>query len=1217
MVPAQATWARPASGPQPAAVRQERPDEDGQVFLPLLLKQQISQVTTISPEQGGKIGLPGGEVSLSVPAGAVTGTVRLEIQSANVTNPSGASRLGPVVEVTAADSAGQPVSQLLKPATLEFRYDAGDLAYFAASSLSLRSKSGASGWEYLSTQLDSARSVATASTTHFSSFGLFGPSIVSSKSYGLAADSIGNLYYLAEYSGASGTRLGLWQRSAGGSQAKTLCPLDWLPSYANEWVDLELESGSGVFYISIQRQVYRLTPKCELTEIMSMPDYASEIHGLHYSAYYKALFVAHSNAIIQIDPASGAEIRRVGDGWIGTWSDVVTDGRGWVFGLLVTQTNLHPEFSHLVWWEDPDQPGVHTEQGGFIGGRRMAIDTQDAIYLSNYAGNAISIVEPGEVTVRSYAPVYQPGALVVRASQILAASGGYVAAVPAGLPAPGGGSASLSPTNTLSGFSGAMQVTTNQAGVIPAHYTLRLGSEILRAVANYDPSSGAFGYAVPYTILQYASPWPYKAPSPGLYNLSFCGRSLLAGVMQTPGTTGAQSANTQDGNVQYLARGEWLYWASSLSKIESLESLFPVFENKNRGLILVYQFNHPGEYHFRVEDYLGAISNQTVIVSAEGQPSEPGYGRLLEYDIDPHQGLRIWYSGTHIEVPDKALPGEDPYKLKLTIWNVANPSQDAPTASSFRYELQWYPEPAQLNKPISMALPYDPSKAGGTPLGVFLDPEVQDLVDLHANVTGNEVRFSFPAGTYGAGGPGLAEVQGVQATDVSWGSLNKIGKSLWWVVGLPNEQVFDDHFTVLYNTEDASEAYAQKLLEALQTARAAFEGTYTMPSNRVIVKIAPWIAPGTRPGATTSLLFNYHLFFNNALSDDELEATAAHEFFHVLQRKNTTLEGYLLAPTWFLEGTATWAEYKVFPQNTTYLRSIGGYLDFPRYGFDQWGSMAIENQYATMAFFEYLEQEKGDGSIKEILDGLSSGQVFRVAMDLLIGDWASFYPDFAADFWMREFEPVSGWNLDASFTKIELTSAVNVLVSAQTPALSSGVIQAYWNNVKLPNPPDSFQQASGSVVRATQICEQTGVLVFDKGKRNLGELSGPADPQQVVSLNKLGDYIGVNGLFFLYANSQATQSCFLTITWETPTVIQLNPGSVAKGASASIRIEGGGFGTEAGEVVTDMGTFTPTGWATGYVTFMMPAQSSPGAISVQVKLPSGELSNPRTLTVEP
>jgi hypothetical protein len=419
-----------------------------------------------------------------------------------------------------------------------------------------------------------------------------------------------------------------------------------------------------------------------------------------------------------------------------------------------------------------------------------------------------------------------------------------------------------------------------------------------------------------------------------------------------------------------------------------------------------------------------------------------------------------------------------------------------------------------------------------------------------------------------------------------------------------------------------SEIYAQSLLNALTYARSVLQGQgYTQPSRQVIVKIAPWLTAGTQsegfvPGIGT--LGNWYMFFSDKLSDDEMRVTAAHEYFHILQKENMSAGArFVTAPTWWLEGTATWAEYLVYPDLSSYHIRIEAGGDFLHRNFSAgWGGLDANQQYATVAFALYLEEVIGGNTIKQIFGNLGVNTSFEEALTPLVGDLATFYAEFAQAYWRQNYAPAQAWNLINFIPNQRLTDAENS-VSFTAGGMTSFLTKVYGTEGGL------LAGASGGLLRAESMCEgEAGAVVYLlDGERStvLASFRNEADPIPIHKLAPFSTYDLRNPLYLLFINARP-QSCPVTMMFETPIVNRLIPETMSKGDVRVVTIEGGGFGEEIGTVSVSglAATADVVSWQKNriYVTIALADSEETGELSVRVVRAEGISSNARNVTVD-
>lgn len=1186
----------------PAAGKDNLTNGFYRIFLPAILKDHPHVV--VVDQGGGNVSWPEGNLVITFPAGAFNTPVTLYLSLASSV-PASLYDFGQTIRIEAFDPSGNPITQLNKPAILTFTFNDPD--YWIPPRLTIYSQQGQEAWLPLSTFYGPAPNQFYARTGHLSSFGLLGTAAGDFRK--MAADSAGKVYFFVGPV--------VYRQTPGAADQELYFDFSTVFGSPTTSGDLAIDTVTNDLYIGNSNKVYKLTPSKQLTNLHTVPFSGNFIQGLHFSPYYHSLFVSSIYNTYQINPADG--------GLVNTFSpskDVVTDTIGGIFFLSQAAeiTDDWPvEHSSIGYWSNSDpQVKCILPIRGFLKAGRLAMDVDDQILVPNSGADAVSIVGGDEIVVTGSVRVPRPENTVVSGASLVIASRGGLKIVPVTQRNSSTASPYLLTEGSISGKGSLIQV----GGVdpVPAHNLFRLNGKVQRniisfgrnGVITFDLTDYANSCDFPITpTLEpfYSDPLdPYSAPVHA-YHLSVGEAPSSSGLLAVPEPGNWKFVDTYSEN--HIARGAWGVFNST--KVVASDGLFPDWQGGTApgGLGLAYQFNQLGRFRFIKNN------SETFYVNVTPGGNLPGCQGSGVLHIDPSAGTIFRFNGAILEVPPGALPETALYMLEMSVCNSANPGKDTLTASSYNYQVKITPDPPQLLQPIVLRLPYDPGRPGDPPQAAYFDSGAGDLVRLDSTLANGYVNITFPVGTYSSTPPLMAPAavpvsSDLKAEPVRWGSFNQIASSLWWAVGLPNGVLVDPHFSVYYNTHDVSETYAQAVLDALNEAWNKFSGLgYTMPSNPVIVKIANWLTTGQRPGATTTLLYNYHIFLSGTLSTEMLQDTAVHEFFHVLQRKSP---GYGNAPTWFREGTATWAQWVVYPGHTGYLNEISGSLDFLKTGFDSWSGLQVEQQYATMALAAYLEQKKGEGTIKSILDLMGSLSL-RGALDLVTGNWGTFYTQFAKDYWMQKFAPVDAWNLEPAMQVVTVTQPSNTIYYQGTPALSSGLIKAYYGNT--PNPPDSFSQGVDSVVRMPNSCTLGEAWVFDKGKNILGSFIGQIDPLGpgfAAPLRKIGNYTAANPAYFLYING-GSATCSQELVWEAPTVSSLGPYAVTRNTPTQISISGSGFGPKIGQVVAGGGIYTPTIWHSGSVTFTLPGQSTPGTITIRLQTPTGALSNPKTLTI--
>jgi hypothetical protein len=135
----------------------------------------------------------------------------------------------------------------------------------------------------------------------------------------------------------------------------------------------------------------------------------------------------------------------------------------------------------------------------------------------------------------------------------------------------------------------------------------------------------------------------------------------------------------------------------------------------------------------------------------------------------------------------------------------------------------------------------------------------------------------------------------------------------------------------------------------------------------------------------------------------QMRDVLAHEFFHLLQATYTFSSGCDDA-WWLIEGSATWAEDRVYPGDHP-ANAFDTLITRPQDSLYSPSRLHEQSLYGTWAFFRYLEKIVGESTIANIFAGLS-GSSSLAATDTAIGGFQNRWPDFARYGWNQA--PVSG-----------------------------------------------------------------------------------------------------------------------------------------------------------------------------------------------------------------
>jgi len=221
---------------------------------------------------------------------------------------------------------------------------------------------------------------------------------------------------------------------------------------------------------------------------------------------------------------------------------------------------------------------------------------------------------------------------------------------------------------------------------------------------------------------------------------------------------------------------------------------------------------------------------------------------------------------------------------------------------------------------------------------------------------------------------------------------------------------------------------------------------------------------------------------SSLVGTDESEITAAHEFFHAIQDSTETYV-YAGDAAWYFEATAVWAEAKVYPGSTEYVKFIPSLAFLPHLPisfFDYPDSLDLQeyHHYGASLFIKHLDEGYGPdliqrsweeapivGSPLEVLDELLIDQSSSVESEFFAffdrnGTWD--YPDEIAI--EDELEANGGYDAPDSTRpsgKLRIPTQTTIF-SGFIPPMSFG--GNYWS---LHDVPDSFSIQFGAASQET------------------------------------------------------------------------------------------------------------------------------------------------------
>lgn len=1175
--------------------------QSGELYLPLIQTGPAAAVSVegvITPKAGGQISFLNGKGSLTVAAGVVSQPLRVQVQTITPTPPAGYLELGLSVAITLQTAQGEAVTHLPWPARLRIDASSVDPALVTPETLRLFHQASSGQWTELIHLQGGDPHIFDVAVSDFSSFGLFGQSTLR-QMRGLVAASNGDLYWTNDQDAA------IYRRSAAGATTiyhRLQLPVTLLSQQAN---NLALDPAGGALFFSDYLTVRRIDADgSEVTLYRVTASGGVEggpLGGMAIDPRDGALYIT-DGSVLRLDPKTGQKLGAIMNIGGTRFDAVATDGAGHLYGLAFTYERSYGRFLPTVAeWSDlyvvnlDETPSVvRLVASGFVGARGLAVDDTGTVYVANELGDVVSVVSGTPPAVTGRIETAAPWAIAFDRSRQRLWVGAFSRTALTSLaltqrsPAAALGGAISGLAGSVSGQGSAVTVQLDQLDPLPAHHALWLGQTPL-ALAAIDPTTKRLVFHLP-------DPFVATSTAGTAQPLPLAG-ALRFTVAGGPTVTGGTPTFPEPGNYlnwrntpQQLARDEWLIWHSTaavdgyVQRVESLDNLFPPWESI-QGPWLAYRFSTPGVYTFRLRNPGGDSYEQTVTVTAESTTA-----RTTRWPVEPAVGAELRAGGVQISIPPGALPGTQPYTITLVI-DQATVTTSEPVQYGNRYQIFWAPEPAQLNGQVTIRLPYAASQAG-TPVGAIFDATLAGFTPIRHAVSDSHVSIILPAMVYQfypAGAPTpTGAAAGITAPhapapptgETPYHTLSIVTRNLWWVVGLANAQWESDHFIVRFNDGAIDTAYAYKLIQALENAYQTFGDTlhFTRPNGKIIARVTPSIPAdidGFAPRVGT--LSHWYLFFNDTLGAEQLQVTAAHELFHIFQQSNIATGASLWVDSWWLEGSAVWAEAMVFPEVKVYQQKLREGCTFAQKGFYTWGAwsggLTEEERYGTAAFVYFLEDYHA-GNVLAVFQAARPLTSLSSVIEGVVGDMSKFYDAFAVGFWGQNFGPASEWDLSLCKPSVYLTNAATTVLDVNAlPALSSGFVKAYYQRTG-DAPPIGFTEADGSVLRVVKVGEGVLVHVLNGSQPPLQPAPGfsplPAiDDNDGYALNtKLIERTIYQPFNLVYLNSYTNApSGRSRIVVEAPslTACQVTPPAQA-GQPWALGLQGGGFGALTGSV---------------------------------------------------
>ncbi len=1116
----------------------------------------------------------------------------------------------------------------------------------------------------------------------------------------MGMDGAGNLYFMY----GSGTHI--YRKPAGGGPESVEAFFDVRQAYEGTWLyenKIVVSPDSGNVYLLRKRKVFKITPNGNWSLLFpSESDSAVEVHAAWINPNDGALWVQcresfTTDTLKQLNPESGQVTREVA--FSSTTRSLDLNHCSWVFDSQGRLFSMR--WSGLYVLNTPDDPTErwHLVTEGFVVsprgyGRALAADRDGRVYAAGVlpickeqdcqaeveaaalASSFITVVGgsggvgggSGPMVIGTIRGQGRPASLLVAKNSLLVSSGMQISAVPVGRIDPSDGQASGLTTSMIGSISGKGSYVSLQGTVsanAPSHgvwlgdVRLRLAQVLPGELRFLIPNYGYGWDNIEHNLPDLGREVRMTLPSGGLV-ATLNGSSVELGSVETPEPGNYKSAyyNQAEGQGSCystdlgsgwilrppleLATGEWMIWTPLQSpdwswEITSRDGLFPKWQATEKGPWLAYQFNTPGTYVF---DWVkgGETLECQVRVSAGGASAY-----RTDLNVDPTVGGVFYSNGASLRIPAGALPGTEPYQVRIRTSNPTPPQSDVPEPASaedrYRYAFSITPQPDQLNGTIRFGISGGVGGGGtGGPLPVFYDSGMNSAVpaswqqsiylplEYETGGEGGRVNLVLRAGDYSSDEPILDRES--QGTALKSGGqpnvghrirakVNEITANLWWKVGLPDEKVEDDHFTILYNTRDG--ITADKALvahEGLTMARSRFKSMGFAVPDWVIVTIDRNL---DAEGSTSGLgrIGHWNMTLAGWLADEDLRSVAAHELFHIIQYENMSYGARVrkFEWNWWLEGSAVWAEHLLFPGENSAADWVKAGADFIHAGLYNYDSLSDEQAYACVALVDFLEKEH-PGAVLSIFGKLGAFTAPDDAMVEVVGGIGTFMEEFAMAYFSQKDAPYSGWDLTKAFRPPMVVEApATVLINRNMPALSAIAVKVSANG-DVGTVPVSFTEATGSVVRPVHCSGMDTTTVIDKAGLVMGTIAGTLVPEGIV-LAKAATFTPDKQFMVLYSNGSA-DSCIPKIIYEIPTITSVTPQSFYYKSPVTLQVAGSGFGSASAPFKVEIFSreYPYQSWFGDVFNVNIPANSfTPMTVDVRVRHKADILSNIKSVTI--
>jgi hypothetical protein len=1221
--------------------------QEPNVYLPLLSDGPAQPVVNalITPAEGGTASYDGGRLELVVGPEAVSEPVRVTLRGVQRTPPSGMVSAGLTVEISFATLQGKPVTHLDGIALVRVSTLGVDPTQVTPQTVDFYHEETSGKWVPLIDHQQIDPDMIEVWVSDFSAFGLFGESTLRSVR-GIAAAENGTVYWFNEEDAA------IYGRSPDGTWFKhhQLEVPPFLLFNFQRGNNLVFERATGAFYVVADNCLRKITTDGNEVLLYEVTSSSNEVlSGATMDPSTGALYLATQNNITQRDPNNGTALGKVIPAPSGhIFSSIAADGQGRLYALAYDYARSGGRLTASIdeWYNlfvidlAVETPRAQAVAAGFIAARGLVVDGEGTVYVSNEDADVISVLSGSPLVPAGRIKTGAPWGLALSTDGASLWTAPYAGGAFSNIAATRRDAAQamepkiLDSDGSVSGRGSTVTVQLAAMDPVPAHHTLLLGDTPVADVCGIETEAGRLVYCLPdiWDTFPTNRPdvWP-EFPLQGKYRL------VAAGLLPVDGGTPVfpDSSNFERwAPPDALVRDDWLVWSGDdLAKVHSANGLFADW-TPELGHWLAVQLPKTGTFDFEVTDTAGNKVQRSVTVLTESPVRLDN-----SWIVQPAKGATLRNAGAVITIPPGALPGTEPYTVGLDIW-LTEPAYNLGTYTGFsnQYGVRFHPEPARLNNQVTIRLPIGSAALGSSPVGSIYDTSLQDYTPIQYQLGAGYVEIILPAGAYSPPEDGAAAVEestqaalsaedapGAPTGETPHNAVNTVTKGLWWITGLANAQWESEHFIVRYHGDEGTSSYSSTLIQALETAYDTFEANgFTMPSGKTIARVTPSIPDDIDGFAPTiGTLGHWYMYFNDGAGDDRLKATAAHEFFHVIQQSTMSAGGRATAPTWWIEATAIWAEKLVFGNQgvTEYREKIRTGCSFANVGLYEYGNSSYfggldeEQQYGAAALVIYLEDQHG-GAVANIFKNMGLLTTVYDALESEVGDMSQFYQEFAIAYWGQRYADAEEWDLGACVDIHYIDQASNVVVdvTGMSP-LSSRAVKAY---VQPGHSITGVDGTSGSVLRMALAGARAAVFVLERAApplepiKDLAPFNATEDNEGRYLELKLDEYTINNPYTFIAMNRvTAGSSERMKVVLEAPIIGSCSPSNVHRNVETTVGLSGAGFGPVPGSI-------TPgdvTSWQENSASTLFTPESA-GSVGIRLRHANGAFSNVCTIKVE-